>query len=131
MRVEFGRHFSKRDCERLFDGSFSLPEGFMFGCANAPFQVEGGFNGHGEPLNNWVEFERSGLAELSGEAIRFWTDYPQQLEMASRMGLNAFRIGIEWARVQPETSPTVQKEPAFDDGAIEAYAAMTAAVMEA
>jgi beta-glucosidase len=131
MSLEFGRHFSKRDCERLFDESFSLPEGFMFGCANAPYQVEGGFNGHGEPLNNWVEFERSSRAEVSGEALRFWTDYPQQLEMASRMGLNAFRIGIEWARVQPETSPGVRREPAFDDSAIDAYATMTAAVMDA
>ena len=131
MSVEFGRHFSRRDCERLFDNSFSLPEGFMFGSANAPYQVEGGFNGHGEPLNNWVEFERSGRAEPSGEAIRFWTDYPQQLELAAGMGLNAFRMGIEWARVQPETSTTLQKEPAFDEGAIEAYAAMIAAIMKA
>ena len=103
----------------------------MFGCANAPYQVEGGFNGHGEPLNNWVEFERSGRGEPSGEAIRFWTDYPQQLELAKGMGLNAFRMGIEWARVQPETSTTLMKEPAFDEGAIAAYSAMIAAIMKA
>src|SRR5674536_29365 len=92
--MEFGRHFTKRDLEKLFEG-FSLPEDFMFGCANAPYQVEGGLNGHGEPLNNWAEFERSGRTEASGEAIRWWTDYPEQIERASRMGINAFRMGIE------------------------------------
>ncbi|MHB8895439.1 MAG: family 1 glycosylhydrolase, partial [Candidatus Geothermincolia bacterium] len=131
MLMEFGRHFSERDLERLFDESFSLPDDFMFGCANAPFQVEGGFNGHGEPLNNWAEFERSGRVETSGEAIRWWTDYPEQIELAKFMGLNAFRIGIEWARVQPDISPTSRRVPRFDESVIEAYSDMIAAIMNA
>jgi beta-glucosidase len=130
MRMEFGRHFTRRDLEKLFDG-FTLPDGFMFGCANAPYQVEGGLNGHGEPLNNWAEFERSGRVEPSGEAIRWWTDYPAQIELAGAMGLNAFRTGIEWARVQPETSVSSRKIPSFDQGAIEAYSDMIAAIMRA
>src|SRR5450756_1647250 len=97
--MEFERHFTRSDLERLFDENFSLPDDFMFGVANAGFQVEGGFNGPGEPLNNWVELERAGKVEPSGEAIRFWTDYPEELEMAKGMGLNGFRLGIEWARV--------------------------------
>jgi len=131
MKMKFGRHYSAGDCERLFGEGFDLPQGFMFGCANAAYQVEGGLNGHGEPLNNWVEFERDGRVEPSGEAVRFWTDYPEQLEMARGMGLNAFRVGIEWARVQPETSTTLKSEPAFDDRAVEAYADMIAEVMGA
>lgn len=129
--MEFGRHFSNKDLEGLFDPSFTLPPDFMFGCANAAYQVEGGINGRGEPLNNWAEFERSGRVEPSGEAIRFWTDYPEELELASRMGLNAFRVGIEWARVQPETSSTVTRVPDFDGAAIGAYADMIAAIMRA
>ncbi|HEY5527566.1 MAG TPA: family 1 glycosylhydrolase [Candidatus Anoxymicrobiaceae bacterium] len=128
--MEFGRHFTKRDLEKLFEG-FSLPEDFMFGCANAPYQVEGGLNGHGEPLNNWAEFERSGRTEASGEAIRWWTDYPEQIERASRMGINAFRMGIEWARVQPEITTVTHKIPEFDAAAVEAYSDMVAAVMKA
>jgi beta-glucosidase len=130
MRMEFERHFTRRDLEKLF-GGLELPEGFMFGCANAPYQVEGGFNGHGEPLNNWAEFERSERVELSGEAIRWWTDYPEQIDLAKAMGLTSFRIGIEWARVQPETSPTSRKIPPFDQSAVEAYARMIAAIMRA
>jgi beta-glucosidase len=128
--MEFARHFSRRDLDDLFEG-FSLPEDFMFGVANAPYQVEGGYNGHGEPLNNWVEFERSEKVEPSGEAISFWTEYPEEIEMAKGMGLNAFRLGIEWARVQPETSTSSVKAPPFDRSAIEAYADMIASIMRA
>lgn len=128
--MEFGRHFSRRDLDALFDDSFTLGDDFLFGCANAPFQVEGGFNGHGEPLNNWVEYERSERVEASGDAIRWWTDYPEQIERARGMGLNAFRIGIEWARVQPETTMS-RNVPPFDQAAIEAYSDMIAAIMKA
>lgn len=129
--MDFERHFSTDDLERLFDERFVLPDGFLFGVANAGFQVEGGFNGQGEPLNNWVEAERAGKVERSGEATRFWTDYPEQLELAQGMGLNAFRLGVEWARVQPETSVSAREVPAFDERAIEAYSDMIAGVMRA
>lgn len=129
--MEFRRHFGQGDLEKLFDGDFQLPGDFMFGVANAAYQVEGGINGEGEPLNNWMEMERSGKAEASGEAIRFWTDYPEQVELAKGMGLNAFRISVEWARVQPGTSPSVGGVPPFDQAAIEAYSDMIAAIMKA
>lgn len=127
--MEFKRHFTEADLERLFDG-FTLPEDFLFGVANAAFQVEGGFNGPGEPLNNWVEGERSGRYAVSGEAVRFWTDYPEQLEMAKGLGLNGFRISIEWARIQPLTSVKHGVVPPFDDAAIEAYSDMIAAIRD-
>lgn len=129
--MEFCRHFTARDARTLFDEGFSLDDGFMFGVANAAYQVEGGINGHGEPLNNWVEFERCGRVDTSGEAIRFWTDYPEQVEMASKMSLDAFRLGIEWARVQPVTSVKASGTPEFDIKAIEAYSDMVASIMRA
>lgn len=131
MPMKFDRHFSRSDLEELFDDDFKLPDDFMFGVANAAHQVEGGFNGPGEPLNNWVVAERAGKVEPSGEAIRFWTDYPEQVELAGGMNLNAFRLSIEWARVQPRTSARAGGIPPFDRGAIEAYSDMIAAVMEA
>ncbi len=130
--MEFKRHYDRRDLEDLFDEDFSLPEEFMLGVANAAFQVEGGFNGRGDPLNNWVELERSGKVEPSGEAVRFWTDYPEQLELAAGMGLNGFRMSLEWARVQPDTGTAARKKtPPFDRAAIEAYSDMIAGIMKA
>ena len=32
---------------------FRVPDDFSFGVATAGYQIEGGFNGPGEPRNNW------------------------------------------------------------------------------
>lgn len=78
-----------------------LPEDFLWGVANAGFQVEGGYNGSGEPQNNWGEWERAGSAEPSGEATKFWDQPDRHLDLAAGLGLNAFRLSLEWARLQP------------------------------
>lgn len=129
--MEFKRHYDRGDTEELFDGSFSLPEGFLFGVSNSGYQTEGGFNGPGQPLNNWVEFERSGRVERSGEGIRFWEEYGTDIELARGIGLNAFRMGVEWARVQPTFSLEQTDAPEFDPAAIERYSDMLAAMMKA
>ena len=49
-------------------GSVELPEDFLFGVATAGFQVEGGYNGPGEPANNWARWEAGGRIEPSGNA---------------------------------------------------------------
>ena len=78
-----------------------LPEGFHFGVATAGFQVEGGFNGPGEPGNNWLRWEQVGRVEPSGNAVGFW-DRPQEaLDRAAGLGCDSFRLGLEWARVEP------------------------------
>jgi len=79
-----------------------LPEGFKFGVATAAFQVEGGLNGRGEPENNWVMWERAGRVEPSGSAVGFWDRYEEHLDRAAAIGCNVFRLGVEWARVEPE-----------------------------
>jgi beta-glucosidase/6-phospho-beta-glucosidase/beta-galactosidase len=129
--MEFQKHFSRQDLENLFDGSFSLPDDFMFGVANAGFQVEGGYNGPGEPLNNWADWERAEKVERSGEAVRFWADYAQHVELAKEMGLNALRMGFEWSRVQPTVTTKCCTIPPFDEKAIEGYAEIVASVMRA
>lgn len=92
-----------------------LPPGFLFGVATAGFQVEGGFNGPGEPANNWVQWERSGRVEPSGIACDFWRQPEQALDRAASLGCNAFRLSVEWARLEPE-------EGDFDDSALDRYA---------
>ncbi len=82
---------------------FELRDDFIFGTATSGFQIEGGFNGPGEPRNNWYEWEVSGRVEPSGIAVDFWNRYEEILDRASSIGLNAFRFGIEWTRVEPES----------------------------
>ncbi|GAC1590575.1 MAG: family 1 glycosylhydrolase [Acidimicrobiales bacterium] len=81
---------------------FELPAGFRFGVATAGFQVEGGFNGPGEPANNWAGWERAGRVEPSGIALDFWNDYEHHLDRAAAAGCDAYRLSVEWARCEPE-----------------------------
>jgi beta-glucosidase len=91
-----------------------LPEGFLWGVATAAFQVEGGINGPGEPENNWVWWERAGQVEPSGNAVNFWERYEEHLDRAKDLGCNIFRLGVEWARIEPEPGK-------FDAAALDHY----------
>ena len=92
-----------------------LGEDFLVGVATSGYQIEGGFNGEGEPHNNWSSWEASGRAERSGPACEFWRHPAEALDRAAAIGCNAFRLSVEWARLEPRPG-------AFDDAALGRYA---------
>jgi beta-glucosidase len=79
-----------------------LPDGFLFGVATAGFQIEGGYNGPGQPANNWLAWEHAGRVEPSGNAVGFWERPEEALDRAAALGCDSFRLGVEWARVVPD-----------------------------
>ena len=79
-----------------------LGDGFAVGVATSGYQVEGGFNGDGEPHNNWSAWEGTGRAARSGLACDFWRHPEEALDRAAAIGCNAFRLSVEWARLEPE-----------------------------
>ncbi|HVL82221.1 MAG TPA: family 1 glycosylhydrolase [Actinomycetota bacterium] len=99
-------------------------DGFLWGVATAAAQVEGGLNVPGGPENNWGPWERSGRVEPSGEAVRFWTDPHTLLDLASGLGVNAFRMSVEWARLQPGPSSPL------DDAVLDGYVSILAGVRD-
>lgn len=101
--------------------------GFLLGVATSGYQCEGGYNGPGQPKNNWANHERTGRVAKTGAATDFWNRYPEDFELCRNMGLNAFRLSIEWARVQPSDSLETTNAPDFDLAAIDAYAGRIAA----
>jgi beta-glucosidase len=103
---------------------------FLIGVATSGYQSEGGYNGPGEPKNNWGPCEISGRVQTTGVAVDFWNRYRDDFRLARGLGLNAFRLGIEWARVQPSTSTARSHAPEFDNAAIDAYALRIAACRE-
>lgn len=110
--------------------SRSTPPGdsFLWGVASSGYQCEGGYNGPGQPENNWVEAERGGDVMVTGRATDFWNRYPEDLNICRSLGLNAFRLSIEWARVQPGSlHDQGGPEPAFDAVAISTYTDIIAA----
>ena len=87
---------------------------FTVGVATSGFQVEGGYNGPGQPANNWVDWERCGRAERSGVACDFWARPAEMLDRAAAIGCTTFRLSVEWARLEPEAGR-------FDDAALARY----------
>src|SRR6187399_3224999 len=91
-----------------------LPDDFLWGTATSAFQAEGG------PLNsNWHAYvERAGLAPY-GTSADFRHRYLEDIGLAARMGLNTFRISINWARVEPERGRIDHRELAYYDDLVE------------
>ena len=74
---------------------------FLWGVATSAYQSEGGYNGPGQPQTNWAAAERRGDVAESGLGADFWNRYPEDFVRCRGLGLNAFRLGIEWSRIQP------------------------------
>lgn len=109
-----------------------MTDRFLWGVSTSGYQSEGGYNGEGQPQNNWSAVERMGRVQRTGKAAEFWERYQGDFELAKGMGCTAFRLGIEWARVQPSLShESVREEPPFDTDALDAYADRIAACRQA
>src|SRR3954469_22660370 len=102
-------------------------EAFLGGVATSAYQSEGGYNGPGEPRTNWAIAEERGDVVSVGKAAEFWSRYAEDFERARRLGLNAFRLGIEWSRIQPSHEAAAAAPPVFDFKALDHYAEMLAA----
>ena len=100
------------------------PREFLWGVATSAYQTEGGYNGVGQPQTNWAFAERLNDVAPAGEAAKFWTRYAEDFERCVQLGLNAFRLGIEWSRVQPTLSDVPGEPPVFDYAALDRYAEM-------
>ncbi len=90
------------------------PTGFKFGVATSGFQIEGGYNGPGQPANNWRDWEQAGRVTAAGPALDFWNRYEPILDRAVEAGCQTMRISVEWARCEPAAG-------AYDDGAFARY----------
>lgn len=83
-----------------------FPEGFLWGSASAAYQVEGRAAPDGGSIaSNWSEWE-DGLHvidhQTSGRGAGFWELYEEDFDRAVSLGHNAIRLGVEWARIEPE-----------------------------
>lgn len=113
-----------------------FPKGFFWGASTASHQVEGG------ALNQWSVWELAHAKELaltahrryanlplweeikkqaenpenyvSGRGVEHYKKYKQDFDLLNKLNLNAFRFGIEWARLEPE-------EGKWDETAIAHY----------
>ena len=94
---------------------------FLWGVAISAYQSEGGYNRPGEPHTNWALAEHRGDVDPLGDATRFFSHCEDDLRRCLALGLNAFRMSIEWSRVQPTWANGRSAPPAFDRDALFQY----------
>ena len=96
---------------------------FLWGVATSAYQAEGGYNGAGEPETNWARAEAAGDVAVLGRSADFWSRYAEDFARCRDLGLSAFRLGIEWSRVEPQPGK-------FDRAALDHYAEILASCLE-
>ena len=81
---------------------------FLIGSSTAPHQVEGN-NVHSDywALENMTYTD---FCEKSLEAVNHYALYKEDIKMMKEAGLNAYRFGIEWARIEPRKGEFDEKE---------------------
>lgn len=78
----------------------AAPQGFLWGAAISAHQSEGGNSGSDCGLLETVQ--PTLFKEPSGKACDSYHRYGEDIAIAASLGLNCYRFGIEWARLEPE-----------------------------
>src|SRR5262245_20596555 len=117
MHVNASGNGTAGSCARIF------PRGFRFGTASSATQIEGGC-----PHTDWADFARvSGRIAGNGSpmtACDSWNRFEEDLALQRAMNMNAYRLSVEWARIEPAPGK-------FDRAAIERYRQMIGALIDA
>lgn len=86
-----------------------FPEGFLWGTSMSSYQVEGG-----NVKTDWHAWEqvpgRIHDGSVCGDAADHYHRYEEDFDLAKKLGNNAHRLSIEWARIEPEEGKWDEKE---------------------
>ncbi|MGW5054043.1 GH1 family beta-glucosidase [Actinokineospora sp. NPDC004072] len=78
---------------------------FLWGVATSAYQIEGGATEDGRGPSIWDTFAAKPGATKDGRtgavACDHYHRWPEDLELLSRLGVQAYRFSIAWTRVQP------------------------------
>lgn len=88
------------------------PLGFLWGTAISAHQSEG----NNTTSDSWLleTINPTAFKDPSGDACDSYDRYEEDLDIAARLGLNCYRFGIEWARIEPA-------EGMFSEAALDHY----------
>lgn len=79
---------------------FELKKGLLLGSATAATQIEGG-----DENNNWARFAAEGKIKDGSTPVRASGHYDrvrEDIDLMAEMGLQIYRFGIEWSRIEPK-----------------------------
>ncbi|MCY1138247.1 GH1 family beta-glucosidase [Actinoplanes sp. Pm04-4] len=85
-----------------------FPDGFLFGCSTASYQIEGAVTEDGRGPSIWDTFSHTDGKTLNGDtgdvACDHYHRYPEDVALLADLGVGAYRFSIAWPRVQPTGS---------------------------
>ena len=79
---------------------FKLKAGLLLGSATAATQIEGG-----DENNNWARFAAEGKVKDGSTPVRaddHYARFREDIDLMAEMGLQIYRFGIEWSRIEPK-----------------------------
>ncbi len=79
---------------------FKLKENLLLGAATAATQIEGG-----DENNNWARFAAEGKINDGSSPVRacdHYKLYKEDIDLMADMGIEIYRFGIEWSRIEPK-----------------------------
>ena len=74
-------------------GVLKFPDGFLWGTATSPTQIEG------HVANEWTDYVASDGGHCR-VACNHYHRYKEDVDWMTELGVNAYRMGIEWSRLQ-------------------------------
>lgn len=89
---------------------YQLPEDFIFGGATAAYQVEGATKEGGKGPVAWDDFLAEQGRFSPDPASDFYHQYPQDIELCEKFGVNGLRLSIAWSRIFPNGTGEVNQE---------------------
>jgi beta-glucosidase len=102
---------------------FTFPDGFLFGTGTSATQVEGCCTS-----TDWSAFSREPGRVRGGDtpdvACDSWNRWAEDVSLQRALGLNAYRLSVEWARVEPSPGR-------FDAAALDRYRELLGALRDA
>lgn len=99
-------------------GPPSLGRGFLWGVASSGYQSEGY-----APDSNWSRYAAHSTDDRYGNSVDFFHRYAADIELAGKMGVQVYRISVEWARVQPRPGTWDEQGLRFYDNVVRAIRA--------
>ena len=91
-----------------------MPPGFIWGVSSSGFQSEGGAIDSDWSRRNAADKKQ----DRYGTAVDFRHRYREDIALARDLGVNTYRIGINWTRVEPQPGQFDQAELAYYDDVI-------------
>ena len=83
-----------------------FPEGFLWGCATASYQIEGAVGEDGRKPSIWDTFSHTPGKTFQGETGDVADDsyhlYKEDVKLLKDIGVSAYRFSISWSRVFPD-----------------------------